>query len=237
MKVEGDVIADTTVEGLADIVGRVVFAANPKHTSEACRGVWIESDGKQLSAMATNVNVLATAQVQLACAPFSMLLSMTAAELLVSLDPKHIALTKSHFSASAGGTELILKPMSYKPINWRKALPDLKNSVTFDSKSLRAAVSMHRHYGDKIGAVRFKSEGTECSLEIVNPDNDALIELDAIHSDDLTEFNYVFSGHQLSQILAGAPDNNVTFFWNAENPRAFLVQNGNWRGVISPLIL
>ncbi|WP_310630783.1 hypothetical protein [Paraburkholderia sp.] len=235
VKADDQIKASTDVSGIAGLIGGVLFAANPRDIREFCRGVWIESDGEQISATATNGNVLATAQVPMAAAPFAVLISTDAAEMLVALDPQNIALTDAHFTASNGATDLVIKPMSFKPVDWRRTLPDPKNSITFEGAPLRDAVSMYRHYGDKIGGLRFSTEGEECTLEVVNTQNDATVDLDVEFSDEESTFNFAFIGAQLSQILQRAPDEKVTFFWNASNPRAFLVQNGNWRGVISPL--
>jgi len=90
-KAEGDVIADFDIVGLSDLVSSVAFAANEKDIREFCRGVWIESDGAQLTATATNGNILATAQVTTAAPEFAVLLPARAAELLVDMDANVIA--------------------------------------------------------------------------------------------------------------------------------------------------
>lgn len=237
VKVEGDPSVDVDVSGLSELIAGVIFAANPKDIRPFCQGVWLESDGTQVSATATNSNVLATAQVQMAAPPFAVMLSVPASELLIGLNPVRIALYESHFKAYGANTELVINPMSKKPIEWRRTLPDPKNSITFDGKALREAVAMYRHYGDKVGGVRFSTSGNECTLEVAAQDNDARAALDVEIGEDETAFNYAFIGSQLSQILQRAPVESVTFYWNAKNARAFLVQNGNWRGVISPLTI
>ncbi len=237
IKPEGEVIADIDVIGLSGIVSSVAFAANAKDIREPMRGIWIESDGQQISATATNGNMLATAQITIASTPFGVLLPQQAAEMLADLETTRLIVTKSHVTACGGNTELVLKPMSAKYPDWRRTLPEPKNFISFESEPLREAVSMHRFYGDKMGAVKFTSEGTECAIEIVNSDHEANISLDAdeIHGDE--PFNFTFRGDQLAQILTRAPAEKVTFYWDAKKPRAFLVQNGNWRGVVSPLIV
>lgn len=237
VKVEGEPSVDVEVAGLSELISGVLFAANPRDIREFCKGVWIESDGTQVSATATNSNVLATAQVQMAAPRFAVLLSVPAAELLIGLNPVRIALHDSHFKAYGNQTEMVVNPLSRKPIDWRRTLPEPKNSITFDGKALREAVAMYRHYGDKVGSVRFSTSGNECTLEVVAQDNDARADLDVEIGEDETAFNYAFIGSQLSQILQRAPAESVTFYWNAKNARAFLVQNGNWRGVISPFTI
>jgi len=135
-KADGDVIADFDVVGLSELVSSVAFAANEKDILEFCRGVWIESDGAQLTATATNVNMLATAQVTTRAPEFSVLLPSRAAELLVDMEPNRLVITKSHLTAFHGNSELVLKPMATKPINWRSGLPALKNAISFDAEPL-----------------------------------------------------------------------------------------------------
>lgn len=234
---EGTLIADIDVVGLSGLLSSVVFAANAKDIHEFCRGVWIESDGAQLTATATNGNILATAQATASAPTFAVLLPVHAAELLIEMDAQRLIVTEKNVTAISGGAELILNPMSTKPINWRLALPALKNAISFDGAPLREAVSMHRFYANKLGAVRFSLEGDDCTVEIMNSDHEAKIDLEA---DDIigdAPFDFTFKGEQLAQILARAPSEKVTFYWDASKPRAFLVQNGNWRGVVSPLII
>jgi DNA polymerase III sliding clamp (beta) subunit (PCNA family) len=232
----GDPIADFDVVGLSALLSSVLFAANAKDIREFCRGVWLESDGSTLTATATNGNILATAQITTAAPAFAFLLLTHATELLIEMGASRLVVTQSHLAAYAGGAELILKPASFKPINWRLALPALKNTISFESAPLREAVSMHRFYGDKVGAVRFSTQGEECELEIMNSDHEAKIDFDALDVRGDEPFNFTFRGDQLAQILSRAPAEKVTFYWDAAKPRAFLVQNGNWRGVVSPLI-
>lgn len=230
IKFEGSVIADFDVVGLSALLSRVMFAAEPKDIRPSCQGVWIESDGEFLSTMATDAKIMAVAQVPLAAPAFKTMLSVSACELLVALDPKHVVLTSSHFRAIGADSELTVNPVSASPIDWRRLFPEPKNSVTFDGDALREAVSMHRHYSDKIGAVRFKTEGSECTVEISDGETSAESELEAELGTDETTFNFSFNGAQLSKILTHASEDQVTFYWNSAEPRAFLVQNGNWRG-------
>ncbi|KAH0437738.1 hypothetical protein KCU90_g3688, partial [Aureobasidium melanogenum] len=236
-KAEGDLIADFDVVGLSELVSSVAFAANEKDIREFCRGVWIESDGTQLTATATNGNILATAQITTGAPEFAVLVPARSAELLVELDPNRLVITKSHLTAFGGNSELVLKPMATKPVNWRITLPEPKNAISFDAEPLREAVSMHRFYGDKIGSVKFSTEGSECSIAIASPDHEANIDLDSSEVIGDEPFNFTFRGDQLAKILTRAPAETVTFYWDAKKPRAFLVQNGNWRGVVSPLIV
>jgi DNA polymerase III sliding clamp (beta) subunit (PCNA family) len=234
-KSEGNPVAEFDVVGLTDLILSVAFAANDKDIREFCRGVWLESDGSQLTATATNGNMLATAQVTTAAPTFSVLLPTHSAELLAELDATHLVISASHVTASRDKAELVLKPLTTKPINWRATLPAPKNAITFHAPLLREAVSMHRFYGDKMGSVQFTSEGSECSIEIKSQDNEATIDLDAEDIVGDEPFNFTFRGDQLTKLLTRAPVDTVTFYWDAANPRAFLVQNGNWRGVVSPL--
>jgi len=236
-KTEGAVVADFDVVGLADLVSSVAFAANEKDIREFCRGVWIESDGEQLTTTATNGNILATAQVTTGAPKFAVLLPVRSAELLAEMDPARLVITNSHVTAMRENSELVLKPMTTKPINWRMTLPAPKNAITFDAGPLREAVSMHRFYGDKMGSVRFSAEGSECSIEIKSQEHEANIDIDASDVVGDEPFNFTFRGDQLAKILTRAPAETVTFYWDAAKPRAFLVQNGNWRGVVSPLIV
>jgi DNA polymerase sliding clamp subunit (PCNA homolog) len=234
---EGSPIADIDVVGLSGLVSSVAFAADTKDIREFCRGVMLESDGKQLTATATNGNILATAQITTSAPAFGVLLHAHAAELLIEMDPKRLVVASSHVTAFNDGAELILKPMAAKVVDWRRTLPALKNAVSFDAAPLREAVSMHRFYGDKVGAVRFTTEGTECALEVMNSEDGANIDLDVFDVVGDADFSFTFRGDQLAQILTRAPAEKVTFYWDAAKPRAFLVQNGNWRGVVSPLIV
>jgi DNA polymerase III sliding clamp (beta) subunit (PCNA family) len=237
IKSEGAVIADVDVVGLPDLISSVSFAAAPKDIRPYCQGVWLESDGEVFSANATDSKVMAAAQVPLAAAPFSLMLSVSACELIAAIDPDHIEITSSHLKARGNNVELIVCPVSAPKIDWRRLSPEPKNSIVFDGDALREAVSMHRHYGDKVGTVRFITEGAECTVEIDNVESKAESALDAKLGSDETSFNFSFSGSQLSKVLQHAPEEEVTIYWDAEKPRAFLIQNGNWRGVISPLIV
>ncbi|MBK3841759.1 beta clamp domain-containing protein [Paraburkholderia aspalathi] len=234
---EGSPIADIDVVGLSGLVSSVAFAADTKDIREFCRGVMLESDGKQLTATATNGNILATAQITTSAPAFGVLLHAHAAELLIEMDPKRLVVASSHVTAFNDGAELILKPMAQKVVDWRRTLPALKNAVSFDAAPLREAVSMHRYYGDKVGAVRFTTEGTECALEVMNSEDGANVDLDVFDVVGDADFSFTFRGDQLAQILTRAPAEKITFYWDAAKPRAFLVQNGNWRGVVSPLIV
>ena len=238
---DGKPLADFDVVGLPGLISSVAFAANSKDIRPTCQGVWLQSDGELIAAVSTDGKILAASQVKLAATPFAVMISTDAAELLVSLDPTHLTLTAEHLIARDQFAELIVKPLLNQAFDWSRLLPAPKRSAKFESAPLREAVSMYRHYGDKVGTVKFKTEGTECTVEISNVDNDARAELEVELGDDDTVFDVAFSGSQLAQILQRAPADEVTFFWDQaspkERPRAFLVQNGNWRGVITPLIV
>jgi hypothetical protein len=88
-----------------------------------------------------------------------------------------------------------------------------------------------------MGSVRFSAEGSECSIEIKSQEHEANIDIDASDVVGDEPFNFTFRGDQLAKILTRAPADTVTFYWDATKPRALLVQNGNWRGVVSPLIV
>lgn len=230
----GVALADFDVVGLPSLISGVAFAANSKDIRPQCQGVWLLSDGELLTAVSTDGKILAASQAKLAATPFAVMISTAAAELISTLDPTHISLTEEHLVARDQLSELIIKPLLKQPFDWSRLLPAPKRSVKFESAPLREAVSMYRHYGDKIGTVKFKTEGAECTVEISNVDNDARAELDVELGDDETVFDVAFSGSQLTQILQRASTDEVTFFWDQtsakDKPRAFLVQNGNWRG-------
>jgi DNA polymerase III sliding clamp (beta) subunit (PCNA family) len=234
-------IAAFDVVGLPGLISSVAFAADANDVRPTCQGVWLQSDGDLFTAVSTDGKILAASQVKLGATPFAVMISTDAAELLASLDPTHLTLTTEHLIARNEVAELIIKPMLNQSFDWARLIPAPKRSAKFESAPLREAVSMYRHYGDKIGTVKFKTEGTECTVEISNADDDARAELDVELGDDDTVFDIAFSGSQLAQILQRAPADEITFFWEQasakERPRAFLVQNGNWRGVITPLIV
>lgn len=236
MRVEGDTVVDIDVAGLGDLLKAVSFAADPRDIREFCQGVWLESDGTELTATATDGHVMATAQVALAAPSFCTLLSVHAATLVASLDPEQITVTNSHITARRGNAEIVVVPMASRPINWRRMVPEPKSAITFDSASLREAVSLHKFYGDKLGAVRFSIKDGQYEIDIDDKENAANVSIDELESAGDHGFEFAFKGELLAQLLMRSPADKTTFYWDPQaKTRAVLVQNGNWRGVLSPL--
>lgn len=231
------VIADFDIPGLGHLIGSVEFAANDKDIRPYCQGVWLESDGECVYAVATDVNTMAINQATIAVPLFGFMLMAKSAALLAAFDPERLIVSNESLIAVKGDARLHMKKALLKYPAWRRGLPELKNSITFRTHQLRDAISMHRFYDGQTGAVRFECDGDGYFVRVKDTDQDAQFFLDVVSQSGDESFQHVFKGEQIAQIVSRAGDDTVTFFWDAKAPRGFLVQNGTWRGLVSRITL
>lgn len=231
------IIAELEWPGLSDMVADVLFACDGKDVRPFAQGVWIASDGEFVDVVATNARVLSTTRQTLAGPTFGVLLPRQSAVHLSRFAAERITVTASYLTAHSKTGSLTLKPMSAKYIEWRKVFPEPKAGISFDAKQLRAAVGLHKFYGGTIGAVRIVAEGTECTVTSKDSvqESEAVVDVEELINTD--GFDFAFDGGQLTNILERAHSGIVTFYWNPEKVIGFLVQNGNWRGLVTPMKL
>lgn len=231
------IVAELDWPGLSDMVADALFACDGKDVRAFAQGVWIASDGEFVDVVATNARVLSTTRHTLAGPTFGVLLPRQSATYLSRFAAERLTVTESHLTAHNAVGSLTLKPMSAKYIEWRKVFPEPKAGISFDAKQLRAAVGLHKFYGGTVGAVRILAEGTECTVTSKDSVQESEAEVEVTKLINTDGFDFAFDGGQLTNILGRAPDGDVTFFWNPDKVLGFLVQNGNWRGLITPMKL
>jgi DNA polymerase III beta subunit, central domain len=231
------IVAELDWPRLSDMVAEVLFACDGKDVRPFAQGVWIASDGEFVDVVATNARVLSTTRETLAGPTFGILIPRQSAAHLSRFGADRITVTASYLTAHSKNAALTLKPMNQKYIEWRKVFPEPKAGISFDAKQLRAAVGLHKFYGGAIGAVRILAEGTECTVTSKDSTQESEAEVDVTKLINTEGFDFAFDGGQLTNILGHAPDGEVTFFWNPDKVLGFLVQNGNWRGLITPMKL
>ncbi|WP_233343678.1 hypothetical protein [Burkholderia cepacia] len=233
----GAALAEVDVPGLGALVESVSFVADDKDIRDYCQGVWIESDGQAIHAVATDVVTMATNQIAIKAPEFGFMLMEKSAKLLTAFNPERIAVMQDGIIAIRGESTLQVKKALLKFPAWRRIAPDLKNSITFPLAQLRDAISVHRFYDSKIGAVRFFNDGDGYQIEIKDGEHDVEFELEGVEESGDVKFEHAFKGEQLAKMLARISGDQVTLFWDPAQPRGFLMQEGTWRGIVSRINL
>lgn len=236
MDVADEVIAEFDSPSFGKLVESVAFVADERDIRDYCQGVWMESDGQSVQVVATDVLTMAVNEITIAVPQFGFMLREKSALLLSSLDPERILVTADAIIATRGSMRLVVKKALQKFPNWRRGLPELKNSVTFSTEELRNAIGMHRVYDGKVGAVQFLYDDGYLA-RIKDAEHEADFELNAIGDEVDTSFVHAFKGEQLAKMLSHVDSEHVTIFWNADDPRGFLMQQGTWRGLVSRLTI
>ncbi len=235
LRTDEKVVAELEWPRLSGMVAEVLFACDSNDVRPFAQGVWIASDGKFVDVVATNARVLSTTREVIAGQTFGILLPRQAALHLSRFGAERVSVTPSYLTAHSKVATLTLKPMSAQYINWQKIFPDPKSGIAFDAKQLREAVGLHKFYGGKVGAVRIVAEGNECTVTSKDSDQESEAEVKVTELINTEGFDFAFDGGQLTNLLSHAPESTVTFYWNPDNTVGFLIQNGNWRGLVTPL--
>ncbi|MBR8344697.1 hypothetical protein [Burkholderia ambifaria] len=229
----GAPLAEFDSPGLGELVESVAFIADEKDIRDFCQGVWIESDGNGIHVVATNVLMMATNQIAIKAPEFGFMLMEKSAALLTAFNPERIIVMQDGVIAVRGESTLQAKKALMKYPSWRRIPPDLKNSITFPLAQLRDAISVHRFYDSRIGAVRFSYDGDGYQIEIKDGEHDVDFELEGVEESGDIKFEYAFKGEQLAKMLTRITGEKVTMFWDPARPVGFLMQEGTWRGIVS----
>ncbi|KOR22960.1 hypothetical protein [Burkholderia cenocepacia] len=233
----GEALAEFDTPGLGELIESVAFIADDKDIRDFCQGVWIESDGEGIHVVATNVLMMATNQIAIKAPEFGFMLMEKSAALLTGFNPERIVVMQDGIIAVRGESTLQAKKALMKYPAWRRIPPDLKNSITFPLAQLRDAISVHRFYDSRIGAVRFFNDGDGYQIEIKDGEHDVDFELEGVEESGDVKFEYAFKGEQLAKMLARITGDKVTLFWDPARPVGFLMQEGSWRGIVSRINL
>lgn len=235
LRVSENLIAEVDCGAIGKMASQVAFACDPKDIRPFAQGVWFESDGEKISVVATNDRMMATTHAAFKGQPFGFMLPQRSAMQLVDFDPERIEVTASYVVARRGVASITLMPSTSRYVAWQRAIPDPKCSVAFYTRQLLDALALHRAYDSDRGAVHFALEGETCSLKSKADDREVDASIDVHSTVNADDFSFSFDGSQLMRVLAHAPDDVVTIYWDSSKPASFLLQNGNWRGVVSRL--
>ncbi|KVO11754.1 hypothetical protein [Burkholderia ubonensis] len=233
----GEPLAEFDSPGIGALIESVAFVSDEKDIREYCQGVWLESDGKNVHAVATNVLMMATNQLAIGVPQFGFMLTEKSSLLLAGFDPERLIIMQDGVVAMRGDAKLHMKKALLKFPAWRKGMPELKNSITFSLAQLREAISVTRFYDSKLGVVRFLNDGDGYQIAIKDGEHEVDFDLDNVEQSGDAPFEHAFKGEQLAKMLARLSGETVTFFWDAIAPRGFLMQDGTWRGIVSRLTL
>lgn len=143
MAVEGDALVEFDSEWLAGAIERVDYIAPVMDIRTYLNGVFIESDGKELCAVATNGHALAAMRTDAIVEEFEAIIPKAHVGMLVRLGPATYTVYENFIAARADGVEIVAKLINAKYVVWRRVVHDGgKNAVTLNRAQLLSAASV-----------------------------------------------------------------------------------------------
>lgn len=245
-KIVGAQIASFDAPGLAALIPTVSFAiAGPKqHDKPFLRSLWVECDGESVHLVGCDGFMLAANCLPIApsnfgeqVAKFGITITGDAADLLASVGVEKFEIYESHVVGSRDGVRVICNKQGTKYFDWRRMIPRPDQFVTFARNDLLQICPLHRIF-DEQGAIRFEQDGGDCAISISNGSQSVDAEIELKGRADEARLDASFDGPNLLRLLGQVKTDDVSLSWATNKDRSTgvcLLQDGCWRGILSPL--
>ncbi|AXG67750.1 DNA polymerase III subunit beta [Ralstonia phage GP4] len=143
MAVDGDAVIEFTSDWLAGAIDRVSYIAPDNDVRTYLNGVFIESDGDELCAVATNGHALAVVRTSADIPEFCAIVPEAHAGMLSKLGPATYTVYENFIAARADGVEIVTKLIVGRYVDWRRVVHNGgTNAVTLDRAQLLTAASV-----------------------------------------------------------------------------------------------
>ncbi len=245
-KFDGEPVASFDAAALTALIPTVAFAiAGPKqHDKPFLRSLWLESDGETVYLVACDgfmlaVNCLPAAarEFGVKLPEFGVAITSDAAGLLASVGATQFEIYASHIVASRDGVRIICNRQGAKYFDWRRMIPKPDQFVTFSRDDLARICPLHRVF-DEQGAIRFEQDGGDCSISIASGSQSVDAEIELKARADEAHLEASFNGPNLLRLLGQVKSDDVSLAWATNKDRTTgicLLQDGSWRGILSPI--
>lgn len=245
-KIVGTQIASFDAPGLTALIPTVAFAiAGPKqHDKPFLRSLWLECDGEAVHLVGCDGFMLAANCLPVSpsnfgekLSEFGITITGDAAELLANVGAEHFEIYESHVVGSRDGVRVICNKQGAKYFDWRRMIPRPDQFVTFARNDLLQICPLHRIF-DEQGAIRFEQDGGDCAISISNGTQSVDAEIELKARADEAHLDASFDGPNLLRLLSQVKTDDVSLSWASNKQHSTgvcLLQDGSWRGILSPL--
>ena len=245
-KIVGAQVASFEAPGLTPLIPTVAFAiAGPKrHDKPFLRSLWLECDGEAVHLVGCDGFMLAANCLPVAPSnfgeqlpKFGITITGDAADLLATVGADHFEIYESHVVASRDGVRIICNKQGAKYFDWRTMIPRPDQFVTFSRNDLTQILPLHRIF-DEQGAIRFEQDGVDCAISISNGTQSVDAEIELKARADEAHLEASFDGPKLLRLLGQVKTDDVSLSWATNKNGSTgicLLQDGSWRGILSPL--
>ncbi|QMV32644.1 DNA polymerase processivity factor [Ralstonia phage Cimandef] len=143
MAVEGDALVEFDSDWIAGAIDRVAYLAPDKDIRTYLNGVYLESTGTELVAVATNGYALALVRTAAEAPEFDVIVPEAHAGMLSKLGPATYTVYENFISARADGVEIVTKLLMGRYVDYRRVVHNGGgNAVTLDRSLLLSAASV-----------------------------------------------------------------------------------------------
>lgn len=238
MDIDGDALVEFHSNWLAGAIERVDSFAGKNDVRHYLNGVFLESSGEELVAVATNGNALAVVCTPAQVPEFSAIVPETHAGMLSKLGPATYTVYENRISARADGVEIIAKLIDGRYVDYRRVVHNGgKNAVTLDRAQLLSAASVAASFSananKKIMPV-VRMDGRNGDVIVSNTGNDEF-QMSVPASDAKgAPLDAGLNAAYLSNALKQLSGETVTLQWQ-DTFSSFLITEDEFTAIIMPV--